>query len=71
MSGLVALSTAIRLSSTSAMFLRATSCTKSPSLFTSAPAPPVPTETGSGVVSSDFEQPPMTMAASASHKSPL
>ena len=81
MSGLVALSRAMRLSSTSAMFLSATSRTKSSSLFRFAPAPPVPTaperpagcSDEGGFVPSVFEQPLMTMvmAASATHNSPV
>ena len=42
-SALADLSRAMRLSSISARFLLATSCTNSPSLFRFAPAPPVPT----------------------------
>src|SRR3954470_23303360 len=74
----VALFNANRLSSISAMFLPATSRTKSLSSFRLAPAPPVPIATvlsgGAAddrtLVSSDFEQPPMTMAATVTHNSP-
>jgi hypothetical protein len=79
--GFAALSSASRLSSISAMFLRATSRTKSSSLFTFAPAPPVPTAPGCPAGCSDeggfgpsvFEQPLMTMvmAATALHNTPV
>ena len=70
----------MRLSSTSAMFLSATSRTNSSSLRF-APAPPVPTaperpagcSDEGGFVPSVFEQPlmMMAMAATATHNSPV